>query len=86
MNNEYCMSLSTFVKEAQPIGVPEQLVKDYTVNAYSGENLVASVDVKNNYQRLNIVDFDEVEADKVEIVFNATNGDKDIKVFEVRIY
>ncbi|MDO5329069.1 MAG: FAD-dependent oxidoreductase [Coriobacteriia bacterium] len=86
LDKEYCISLSTFVREAQDPGVPVELVKDYTVKAYNNGAEVASIDVTDNYQRLNIVDLPDVEADKVEIKFNATNGDENVKVFEVRIY
>lgn len=87
LSDERCMSLSTAVIEKQPVGVPIQLVKDFVIRAYNDGDLTGEVNINNNYQRHVVVDLPkEVEADKVEICVTATNGDKDVRIFEVRIY
>ncbi len=70
----------------QRIGVPAELVKDYTVTLMRGGKAVRTVDVKDNYQRLNVLSFEPTECDKVEICVKSTNGAEKITVFEVRAY
>lgn len=87
LSDERFISLSTPFKEKQAIGVPVQLVKDFSINVFKDGKRVWNKNIKDNYQRHVIVNLESsVEADKVEICFTQTNGDKDIKVFEVRIY
>jgi hypothetical protein len=42
--------------------------------------------VKNNYQRLNRHRFDPVEAQSVRVEVQATNGDAQARIFEIRCY
>ncbi|MDO5329068.1 MAG: FAD-dependent oxidoreductase [Coriobacteriia bacterium] len=87
LSEERCITVSKAFIEKQPIGVPVQLVKDFTVKAYNNDDVVWETKVEGNYQRHLIFDLPEtVEADKVELCFTSTNGDDDVRVFEVRIY
>jgi len=70
----------------QRIGIPAELVKDYTVNFKKNGKIVSTVDVKDNYQRQNVLDFAAVECDTVDMVIHSTNGAEDIVIFEVRAY
>jgi len=72
-------------KQQRP-GVPEELVKDYTVIFKNGEDVVRTIDVRDNHQRHNVHHFEPTVCDKVELQITATNGGKEITVFEVRAY
>lgn len=87
LTKEHCISLARDTIASIPPGVPEELVKDYDVCLYLEGALVYKACMKDNYQRLNIVDIPEkTAADTVKLQFKATNGCPDIRVFEVRIY
>lgn len=70
----------------QRIGVPAELVKDYTVTLKKDGKAVRTIEVKDNHQRHNILDFEPTECDSAEICVTATNGADKITVFEVRAY
>ena len=70
----------------QRIGVPAELVKDYTVRLLLDHKVVKEIEVKDNYQRLNVLDFEGVTCDSAEIVVHGTNGHRDAVIFEVRAY
>ena len=72
-------------KQQRP-GVPEELVKDYTLLFKNGEDIVRTIDVRDNHQRHNVHRFEATVCDKVELQITATNGGKEITVFEVRAY
>ena len=70
----------------QRIGVPPELVKDYTVTLWRGEQKMAAQKVTENDQRQNVVTFEPTECDKVTITIHTTNGEKDVHIYEVRVY
>ena len=70
----------------QRVGVPAELVKDYTVTLKKDGKAVRTIEVKDNHQRHNILDFEPTECDSAEICVTATNGADKITVFEVRAY
>jgi hypothetical protein len=70
----------------QRIGVPAELVRDYSVALKKEGKEVGKIEVRNNHQRLNVLDFSPTECDTAEIHITATNGAGDITVFEVRAY
>ena len=70
----------------QRIGVPAELVKDYTVTLKKDGKAVRTIEVKDNHQRHNILDFEPTECDSAEICVTSTNGADKITVFEVRAY
>ncbi len=72
-------------KQQRP-GVPEELVKDYTVIFKNGEDVVRTIDVRDNHQRHNVHRFETTVCNKVELQIASTNGGKEITVFEVRAY
>ena len=87
LSDERCISVSTAFIEKEPVGVAVQLLKDYTVTASLRGEVVWSQKVEGNYQRLNVLDLPEtVRADKIQIHVEATNGDPDARIFEVRAY
>ncbi len=70
----------------QRIGVPPELVKDYTLKFWKDNSIVFEKNVYDNYQRLNVVDFPFINCDKVTITVLKTNGCQDAHIYEVRIY
>lgn len=70
----------------QRIGVPAELVKDYDVILLKDGKEVAKKEIRGNFQRLNVIDFDPTECDTAEFRFHSTNGADKITVFEVRAY
>lgn len=70
----------------QRIGIPAELVKDYKVSFYNGDEMVTSIDVKDNHQRQNVLDFEPVTCDKIKITVYSTNGCDKVTVYEVRVY
>lgn len=87
LSEERCISVSKAFLDKEPVGVAAELVKDYTLTACRNGKVVWATSVKDNYQRLNIIDLNTpVEADTIELRVTATNGDEDARVFEIRIY
>ena len=87
LSEERCISVSKAFLEKEPLGPASDLVKDYSVRVLSKGNIVFEKKYQGNYQRHCITDLDNpVEGDEVQIVVFSTNGAKDAKIFEVRIY
>ena len=87
-NFHYAIKLTLSAKRQaqQRIGVPPELVKDYTVRLWDGDTLVGEAEVRDNVQRANIVELEPTLCDRVTVTVHATNGAADAAVFEVRIY
>ena len=73
--------------DAQRQPQPET-VKDYQVQVRKkgSSDFVTVANVKGNYQRLNRVRFEAVEAEAVRVLVTATNGLEEARIFEVRCY
>lgn len=87
-NFNYSVKLTMSVKrqKQQRIGIPPELVKDYTVSLWLDGKKVVEKSVKDNVKRLNVVDFEETLCDKVVVTVNSTNGHENARIFEIRIY
>lgn len=79
------ITLSDNRRKQQREGVPEELVKDFTVRLLKNGKTVAEKSVKDNVLRMCRVGFEKTLCDSAELVFFSTHGAKDIRVFEVRI-
>jgi hypothetical protein len=87
LSEEKCISVSQAFKEKQRVGVPCELVKDFEIEFRAQGKPVYNRRIEGNYQRHVIVDIPEaIAADKVLIRIFATNGYRNARVFEVRIY
>ncbi|MBQ8356646.1 MAG: FAD-dependent oxidoreductase [Clostridia bacterium] len=73
-------------QKQQRIGVPAELIKDYTVRLMYKGQLVREIEVRDNYQRLNVLKFEATLCDCAEIIVHATNGHENAVIFEVRAY
>lgn len=85
-NLEKKITLSSRRQKQQQVGVPKELVKDWTVELLREGKPVASKTMENNYQRLCRVDFPAVACDGVRVVVHSTNGVPQARIFEIRIY
>ncbi len=79
------ITLSDNRRKQQEKGVPQELVKDFSVLLIKDGGIVAKKLVEDNVQRLCRVEFEPITCDSVKIVFHSTHGCKEIRVFEVRI-
>lgn len=80
------VTMSANRQAQQRIGVAPELVKDYDVVLICEGREVGKYEVRDNHQRLNVVDVEPTACDTVEFRFIATNGLPEIRVFEVRAY
>ena len=86
LNASIRLSLSSKRIAEQVPGVPPELVKDFDVELRKDGEAVAVKQVRGNYQRLNVLDFQPLECDEVVLRVLATNGIADARVYEVRVY
>ena len=69
------------VKNAVPT-----IVKDYNIYCEIDRKRKKITEIRNNYQRKNIIRIKSLKTKKVWIEFIKTNGNEFIRVFEIRIY
>ena len=70
----------------QRYGIPAELVKDYDIELLRGGETVRMIEIRDNHQRHNVLNFDQTVCDTVRIHAYNTHGAPDITVFEVRAY
>lgn len=85
-DHEKKITLSSRRQKQQIIGVPPELIRDFTIDLMKDGQVVAQKVFTGNHQRLFRTDFDSVCCDQVRITATATNGCKEARIFEVRIY
>jgi hypothetical protein len=66
--------------------IKHELIKDYTVRLLLNGEVVKEIPVKDNYQRLNVLDLENTPCDSAEILVHSTNGHENAVIFEVRAY
>ena len=87
-NLNHCIKLtmSSHRMAEQGIGVAPELVQDYDVQLIKDGEVVAKKQVRGNYQRHNIIDFDKTACDEIVVRVHETHGYADARVYEVRAY
>ena len=80
------LTMSKVRQNQQRIGTPPELVKDYTVSLWKDGKKMAEKVIKDNVQRLNIIDFEPTLCDKVTVTVYSTNGCENVRIFEIRLY
>ena len=80
------ITLSRKRQAQQRIGVPPELIRDYTVTLWQGDKKAAKQTVTENVQRKNIVTFPTTECDRVTVMVHKTNGSKEAHIYEIRVY
>lgn len=87
LNRPIKITLSAKRIAEQLVGVPPELVKDYRVVLFLDGRIVAEQTVTDNYQRLNVINFDDFPlCDSLYVFVNATNGHSNAKIFEIRVF
>lgn len=86
LSHEIQPTLIKNVKKRQPKYLPVELVKDYRVELIANGNVVASQQISENGQRLNVLQFEDVACDTVKVTVQATHGCDCARIFEIRIY
>lgn len=79
------ITLSDNRRKQQRIGVPQELVKDYSVTLFHEGAIVKQTSIKNNHQRLNRLIFDNIVCDSVRILISSTNGADQVRINEIRV-
>ena len=86
-SGEIMPSLTAKVLRRQCKGLPPVLVRDYEVRAFLQGKPVWQQTVRDNIQRLNILNLpEETRTDCVEITVRSTHGYENARIFEVRMY
>lgn len=80
------ITLSRKRQAQQKIGVPPELIRDYTVTLWQGDKKAAKQTVTENVQRKNIVTFPTTECDRVTVMVHKTNGSNEAHIYEIRVY
>ena len=80
------LTMSKKRQDQQRIGIPPELVSDYTIEFLLDEKVQKTVEVKENHQRLNVTSVEPTLCDKINIIIHSTNGCESASVYEVRIY
>lgn len=80
------ITLSRKRQAQQRIGVPPELIRDYTVTLWQGDKKAAKQTVTENVQRKNIVTFPTTECDSVTVMVHKTNGSNEAHIYEIRVY
>lgn len=86
LSREIMISLNRWVQERQCKGLPSELVRDFDVELYRGGKLVGKQQLRDNYLRHRIIDFEPALCDTVKVKCFKTYGDNDIRIFEIRVY
>ncbi|MHC1693107.1 MAG: FAD-dependent oxidoreductase [Sphaerochaetaceae bacterium] len=84
--NPIRVTMSPNRQAQQRIGVPIELVRDFNIVFKLDGKVVDTISVRDNHQRVCVVDVEPTECDCVELDVLATNGDGKVVVFEVRAY
>jgi len=74
-------------KTAKMVRGPQpETIRDYTLELFKGDQLVAAEKIEGNYQRLRRHRFKTTDADRLRIRVHATNGSDRAAIFEIRAY
>ena len=67
-------------------GIPPELVKSFTIDAFVEGQWKTIAKVENNIRRYVPLDFSNIKTDKIRLQFHETHGANDIKLYELRCY
>ncbi|EPR10353.1 FAD-dependent oxidoreductase [Ruminiclostridium papyrosolvens] len=87
LNQEIIPSMTNSVRKSQIKGMPIELVKNYEIRVYNGDELTYFKEVTNNYQRLNIHELPESTCgNRIDVTVLETHGYSNARIFEIRAY
>ncbi len=85
LSREISQSISQWCKDRQSAGVPDTIVKAYTLSYFRGGEKVAEVSVENNHQGRNRIQ-KNVLCDEIRVKVNETHGYEKPRICEIRVY
>ena len=87
LSTEIMLTISKDVRQKCSAGIPEELVKEYTIETYSEQKTVYRKTIKNNYlrHRFHVLPPDLI-CDSLKIIVHSTHGATQAKIFEVGVY
>ena len=80
------ITLSDTRRSQQRIGIPPELVKDFTISFLLCGKVVNVKRVNENILRLCKIELTKIKCDEIRINFESTNGCCEYRVFEIRVY
>ena len=87
LSKQLTITVSDWVKENEIKTLPIELVKDYDIILYSGDEAVKTIEIKDNILRHNVNRLETaVKCDKIKVKINNTYGVNEARIFEVRVY
>ena len=86
LHRQLRLSGSDAVMKVQVRGPQPETVKDYTIELLKGKNILKSIEIKGNYLRKRIHEFEGILADRIRVTVLETNGDTLARIFEIRCY
>lgn len=87
VSKELMVSLSHTALQKQIPGLPPELVKDYSLEFYKDNILIHTEEVRENYLRFKVHKIEkELICNKVKIIIKSTHGNKQARIFEIRLY
>ena len=88
LNREIMCSIFETNTCKQPKHTPVELVKDFDVLFYRDGKLVEQREYKDNYQRHNVIAVSQegLSVDRISVKVHSTNGTKNARIFEIRLY
>ncbi len=89
-HSDFCypirVTMSPNRQKQQRPGVPKELVRDYDVVLLKEDEIIRTVKIRGNHQRLNVLEVGETACDRVEVRCFATHGAEEVTIFELRAY
>lgn len=80
-------SINNNVIKSMVEGMPYELVKDYSIEFRLKGDLVKTININDNYLRVNLIELDDiVKCDDIKLIIKSTYGDMHARVFEFKIY
>lgn len=87
LTRELMPSMTSKVRRRQVEYLPEELVKDYRIELFLGDVLVWEENIRDNTQRLNVLNFRQLTlADRMVVTVEGTYGWPAARIYEIRIY
>jgi hypothetical protein len=86
LSKEIMVSLTHSVRNRQQEGTPKEIVKDYDIEFYLGEMLVAAKEVRDNHRRLSCTSVENINCDRIRVKPVSTWGGERICIYEIRVY
>jgi hypothetical protein len=67
--------------------IPRELVKDYEINFFDGDELIHTEQIRDNYLRYRVHQLPKkLSCNKVMLKVQSTRGTKNARIFEIRLY